>query len=137
MIKGSKYLLLKNKANLDKEEKPRLKALLDVNEAITTVYLLKDHLKHLWTYRYPKRAQQSLDAWCSFAKQSMIKPVIKFAATLKHYAYGIISHCKFPIHTSRLEGMNNKIKVIKRKAYGFHDIEYFSLLIKNAFASSN
>ncbi len=56
---------------------------------------------------------------------------------LKRYAYEIINHCKFPIHTSRMEGINNKIKVIKRKAYGFHDIEYFSLIIKNAFAYSN
>jgi len=74
-----------------------------------------------------------LHFWCSLAFQSKIKPVIKFAKTLTRYAYGIINHCRFPIHISRLEGINNKIKVIKRKAYGFHDIEYFSLIIKCAF----
>ncbi len=62
---------------------------------------------------------------------------MEFARTLKRYAYGIINHCKYPLHTSRLEGINNKIKVIKRKAYGFHDIEYFALVIKNAFAETN
>jgi len=56
-----------------------------------------------------------------------------FANTLIKYSYGIINHCKYPIHTSFIEGMNNKIKVLKRKAYGFHDIEYFSLVIKEAF----
>jgi transposase len=70
------------------------------------------------------------------AYESGIRAVISFAKMLKRYTYGIINHCKFPIHTSRMEGIN-KIKVIKRKAYGFHDIEYFSLIIKNAFAYSN
>ena len=134
VIKGSKYLLLKNKVNLLKKEKPRLKALLTLNEALTTVYILKDYLKRLWKYKYVKRAEDFLLQWCCIAAESNIRPVIAFAKTLKKYAYGIINHCKFPVHTSRLEGMNNKIKVIKRKAYGFHDVEYFSLIIKNAFA---
>jgi len=137
VIKGSKYLLLKNKANLLPDEKPKLRALLKLNEALTTVYILKDYLKKLWQYRYPKCAENFLTQWCSIAVESKIKPVIAFARTLKKYAYGIINHCKFPIHTSRMEGINNKVKVIKRKAYGFHDLEYFSLIIKNAFAHSN
>jgi len=137
VIKGSKYLLLKNKTNLLPEEKPKLKALLKLNEALTTVYILKDYLKKLWQYRYTKWAESFLEHWCSIAVESTIRPVIAFAKTLKRYAYGIINHCRFPIHTSRMEGINNKIKVIKRKAHGFHDIEYFSLIIKNAFAHSN
>lgn len=137
VIKGSKYLLLKNKANLLPDEKPKLKALLKLNEALTTVYILKDYLKKLWQYRYPKCAESFLSQWCSIAIESRIRPIIKFARTLRRYAYGIINHCRFPIHTSRMEGINNKVKVIKRKAYGFHDLEYFSLIIKNAFAHSN
>lgn len=137
VIKGSKYLLLKNKANLLDEEKPRLKKLLNINEAITLVYILKDYLKKLWQYRYARSAEKFLLCWCSLAEESKMRPVVAFAKTLKRYAYGIINHCKFPIHTSRLEGINNKIKVIKRKAYGFHDVEYFSLIIKNAFSFCN
>lgn len=137
VIKGSRYLLLKNKRNLIEEEKPRLKALLNLNEALTTTYILKDYLKKLWQYRYPRCAIRALTHWCSIAYESGIKPVIAFANTLIKYAYGIVNHCKFPIHTGLLEGMNNKIKVIKRKAYGFHDIEYFSLIIKDAFAYCN
>jgi transposase len=137
VIKGSKYLLLKNKANLLPDEKPKLKAILKLNHALMTVYILKDYLKKLWQYRYPKCAESFLSQWCSIAIESRIRPVIKFARTLRRYAYGIINHCRFPIHTSRMEGINNKVKVIKRKAYGFHDLEYFSLIIKNAFAHSN
>ena len=137
VIKGSKYLLLKNKVNLLPDEKPKLRALLKLNEALTTVYILKDYLKKLWQYRYPKCAERFLNYWCSIATESKIRPVVAFTKTLKRYAYGIINHCRFPIHTSRMEGINNKIKVIKRKAYGFHDIEYFSLIIKNAFTFIN
>jgi len=134
VIKGSKYILLKNRENLTDEEQPRLKKLLSLNKAITTVYILKDYLKRLWQYKYARCAQKFLDYWCFLAEQSKLRPVIAFARTLKKYAYGIINHCRFPIHTSRMEGINNKIKVIKRKAYGFHDVEYFSLIIKSAFS---
>lgn len=71
------------------------------------------------------------------ASESGIPALINFAKMLMRFAYGIINHCRYPIHTSRLEGINNKIKVIKRKAYGFHDVEYFSLIIKDAFATCN
>lgn len=137
VIKGSKYLLLKNRENISQDERPRLKALLKLNEALSITYILKDYLKKLWQYKYMKCAEAFLQHWCDMATVSNIRPLIAFARTLKRYAYGIINHCRYPIHTSRLEGINNKIKVIKRKAYGFHDIEYFSLIIKNAFAFSN
>ncbi len=109
VIKGSKYILLKNKSNLLPEEKPKLKVLLKLNEALTIVYILKDYLKKLWQYRYRKCAESFLKHWCSIAKESAIKPVIAFDKTLEKYAYGIINHCRFPIHTSRMEGINNKI----------------------------
>ncbi len=67
VIKGSKYLLLKNKENLLKEERPKLKSLLELNKAITTVYILKDYLKELWRYKYPKRAENAIEHWCSLA----------------------------------------------------------------------
>jgi transposase len=52
---------------------------------------------------------------------------------LRRRERGIVTHAAYPIHTSRLEGVNNKIKVIKRRSYGFHDPEYFALKIKQAF----
>jgi len=137
VIKGSRYLLLKNKEKIREEEKPRLRTLLDLNAALTTVYILKDGLKKLWHYTYPKSCENSLRSWCSMARESGIPTLINFAKMLMRFAYGIINHCRYPIHTSRLEGINNKIKVIKRKAFGFHDEEYFFLIIKDTFATSN
>jgi transposase len=137
VMKGSKYLLLKNSENLADEERPHLKALLELNEALSTTYILKDYLKRLWHYKYARWAIKALAHWCRIAFESGVKPLISFAKTLIRYAYGIINHCWYPIHTGRLEGINNKIKVIKRRAYGFHDMEYFALVIKDAFACCN
>ena len=132
LMKQSRFLLLKNPENLNDKERPRLKKILKENELLSTVYLLKDYLKRLWQYKYSKWADRFLEYWCNLAKETGCQHLIKFTKTLKRYSYGIINHCKFPIHTSKLEGINNKIKVIKRKAYGYRDLEYFGLKIMQA-----
>ncbi|MCP4612747.1 MAG: ISL3 family transposase [Planctomycetes bacterium] len=134
-IKGSKYLLLKNRGNLDRgrDEPARLKDLLRFNRVLSVVYLLKDDLKQLWKYRRASWALKWLDSWYKRAIYSKIEPLKKFAKMLKAHKTGIISHCWYRIHTGFLEGVNNKIKVIKRVAYGFGDMEYFFLKIRGAF----
>lgn len=129
LIKGSRFLLLKNPQNLKPEERPRLKQIIKQNEKLALVYLLKEYLKRLWKYKYAKCAKKFLKYWCELALDSEIKELINFTKMLLKYSYGIINHCKYRIHNSKLEGINNKIKVIKRKAYGFHDIEYFGYKI--------
>ena len=61
------------------------------------------------------------------------EPLKAFARKLRAYLPGLLAHCRYPLHTSVLEGINNKIKVIKRMAYGFRDDEYFFLKIRAAF----
>ena len=134
IYKGSKYLLLKNRQNLkDHNQRQHLKQLLAVNETINTVMILKESLKRIWTYRYRRWAQKALDHWCSLARSLNHRSVNAFANMLDRYRYGILNHCHYPIHTGKLEGVNNKIKVIKRKSYGFHDLRYFTLKIYQAF----
>ena len=136
VIKGSKYLLLKNKRNIRrKKHREHLKQLLSLNETINTVLILKDKLKHLCTYTSRTWARKAIDEWSHLAKTVNHAVVHKFANMLRKYSYGILNHCDYKIHTSKLEGVNNKIKVIKRKAYGFHDERYFSLKIIQAFAN--
>jgi len=132
VLKGTKYILLKNRTSLKPKEKPKLKALLKLNHNLSATYILKDYLKKLWNYKYPAAARNFLEYWCHLALKSGLKPLKKFAKMLKRYAYGIINHCLYPIHTGKVEGINNKIKVIKRKAYGFLDLEYFILKVKYA-----
>ena len=132
LMKRSRFLLLKNPENLSDKERPRLKSILEQNQLLSSVYLLKEYLKHLWQYRCSESAFRFLQYWCRLAYETGCQYLVKFANTLKRYSYGIINHCKFPIHTSKLEGINNKIKVMKRKAYGYRDLEYFSLKIMQA-----
>lgn len=135
VIMGSKYLLLKNRHNLDpaKNEPARLAELLRVNRHLATVYTLKDDLKELWRYRSEAWAKKWFDGWYRRAMHSRIEPLKKFARKLKDHLPGILSHCRYALHTGFLEGVNNKIKVIKRVAYGFHDLKYFFLKIRGAF----
>ncbi|MBW1642859.1 MAG: transposase [Deltaproteobacteria bacterium] len=134
VFKGSKYLLLKNKSNIRKQKhRQQLKQLLEINEVINTVMILKDQLKHIWTYKSKTWANKALDQWCELAGSLNNRSLNSFAKMLQRHRYGIISHCDYPIHTGKLEGVNNKIKVIKRKAYGYHDLRYFTLKIYQAF----
>jgi transposase len=136
VYKGSKYLLLKNRRNVRRQShRQQLKELLALNQVINTVMILKEKLKHIWTYRSRTWAGKALDQWCDLARSLNIRSVNTFIKMLERQRYGIINHCDYPIHTGKLEGVNNKIKVIKRKAYGFHDLRYFTLKIYQAFSN--
>ncbi len=133
LIKGSRYLLLKNEENLLGDQRERLALLLEANENLNLVYVLKDQLKHIWKYTRAGWARRALEEWCAMAEASGLSPLKTFARNLRRHTEGIINHCRYPLHTGRLEGINNKIKVIKRMAYGFRDDDYFILKIKGAF----
>ena len=134
VFKGAKYLLLKNRRNVRRpKHRLQLKKLLALNEVINTVMILKDQLKHIWSYRCRTWAGKALDEWLALARSLNHRALNKFAKMLDQHRYGILNHCDYPIHTGKLEGVNNKIKVIKRKAYGFHDLRYFTLKIYQAF----
>jgi transposase len=134
VFKGAKYLLLKNTVRRFKD-RAQLAELLKLNEIINTVYILKDQLKHIWSYKSRTWATKAMDHWCSLARSLKNPTVTRFVTMLDRHRYGILNHCDYPLHTSLLEGVNNKIKLIKRKAYGYQDIRYFSLKIFQAFAN--
>lgn len=136
VFKGAKYLLLKNRSNVRrKKDRQHLKDLLQLNEVINMILILKDKLKHIWSYQSRTWANKALVEWCALARTLNNREVTKFAKMLERYHCGILNHCDYPIHNGKLEGVNNKIKVIKRKAYGFHDLRYFSLKIYQAFTN--
>lgn len=134
VVKSSRWLLLRNADNIKKEhDRVRLSELLAANKALATVYVLKDDLKHLWDYWHAGYARKFWAQWYSRAVRSRIQPLKKFAMKLKAYLPGIMAHCRWRLHTSLLEGINNKIKVLKRMAYGYRDDDYFFLKIRQAF----
>jgi transposase len=136
VVKSARWLLLRNRENVPAWDRPRLKELLEANKTLMTVYVLRDELKHLWDFRSRGHAVRHWKQWYGHAVRSRIEPLRRFAQKLKPYLHGILSHCTFPLHTSLLEGINNKIKVLKRMAYGFRDDDYFFLKIRAAFPGS-
>lgn len=133
VIKGARWLLLRNRENVKPEDRVRLQDLLAINRRIAAVYVLKDDLKHLWDYAYPGAATRFFGGWYQRAIRSRIEPLKRFARHLKARLPGIIAHCQYPLHTSLLEGINNKVKVLKRMGYGYRDDGYFFLKIHAAF----
>jgi transposase len=133
LIKGSRYLLLRNRENLKDDQPQRLEELLAANATLNAVYVLKEQLKMIYHYVHRPAARRALKAWCAMAKQVDHWAIRAFIKTLRNHEAGILNHCLYPIGTSPLEGVNNRIKVIKRAAYGFHDMRYFALKVKQAF----
>lgn len=134
VIKGARWLLLRNADKLARpEERVRLAELLNANRHLMAVYVLRDDLKRLWSYRSAPAALRFWKEWYGRAIRSRLEPLKRFARRLRCYLPGILAHCRWPLHTSLLEGINNKIKVIKRMAYGFRDDDYFFLKIRAAF----
>ena len=134
LVKGAKWLLLRNWENLpDEGAKVRLNELLEANQALMTVYLLKDDLKQLWDYKREGWARRAWNDWLDRARSSGIAPLITFAENLAKRLDGVLAHCRFAIHTSLIEGVNNKIKLLKRIGYGYRDDAYFFLKIRSAF----
>jgi transposase len=133
VIKRSRWLLLRNRDNLKEEQAVQLEELLAANQSLMTVYVLKDQLKELWYAPSEEEARKRWKEWFSLAMSCGLAPVRLFAKRLEGYLEGIIASAAYRLNTSVLEGMNNKIKVIKRMAYGYRDNDYFFLKIKAAF----
>lgn len=134
VLKGTKYLLLTNRARhpLSEEDASRLKQLRELNENINTVYILKEDLAQLWACENRDEAEVQLDAWIQAATESGLDPLLSFAETLQVHRKGLLAYHDHHITSGQLEGFNNKIKVVKRRSYGFHDLDYFMLKIKQA-----
>jgi transposase len=133
VIKRSRWLLLRNRNNLDAAQGVRLDELLAANAPLATVYLLKTALKEVWFAPSVAEGARRWRTWYRMAIDSGLAALIQFAKRLKPYLRGILASARFPMNTSILEGVNNRIKVIKRMAYGFRDSAYFFLKIKDAF----
>lgn len=130
VLKGTRWLLLKNPENLDqtKNEKERLDEALRINQPLSIAYL-KEDLRQIWSQKSEVDAGKCIDEWIGKGKASKIPILEKFAKTLDNHRYGILAYYRYPISTGPLEGMNNKIKTLKRQAYGFRDTEFFKLRI--------
>lgn len=131
ILKGTRWLLLKNPENLDAErdEQRRLQAALDLNLPLTTAYYLKEDLRQIWMQPDKRTARRVLRDWLARARSSGVRRLSQFADTLEAHQEGVLAYYDYPISTGPLEGTNTKIQALKRQAYGFRDQEFFKLKI--------
>jgi transposase len=134
LLKGIRWLLLKNQENLDpkKKERERLDRALDLNEPLAIAYYMKEDLRQIWLQESKFMARLFLRDWLARARVSGIRMLEKFADTLEEHQEGILNYYDYPISTGPLEGTNTKIQLMKRKAYGYRDHEFFKLKILGA-----
>jgi transposase len=126
-IKGSRFLLLKGLENLSPHSLERLMKLMEVNQPLYQAYLLKEDLRMFWNLQDEQIGRRFLDTWINEARSLKLTHFVKLADTLERHYKGLLSYFKHRISTGPLEGLNNKIKVLKRQAYGFRDNIYFKL----------
>jgi transposase len=130
-IKGQKYTLLSNRENLTLEGRQALKTLLAANRRLNTAYLLKESFGQLWSYEREGWARHFFENWRAALKWQRLRPYEKFAEMIDRHWDGLAAYCKpeNKVSLGFVEGLNNKIRVIQRRAYGLRDEEYLRLKI--------
>lgn len=129
-VKGQKYVLLRNRENLDLKGRRSLALLLKANKRLQIAYLLKESFDQFWTYRSPVWARKFFELWKESLKWQRLKPFEEFAAMVNRHWDGIVAHLNIEdIPLGFVEGLNNKIRVFQRRAYGLRDEEYLRLKV--------
>lgn len=130
-IKGQKYTLLSKHKNLSTDGKEALKTLLAINKKIHIAYMLKESFAQLWDYKSEAWARKFFDNWKESLKWQRLKPYKEFVKLIERHWDGIAAYCKEENKVSLgfVEGLNNKIRVIQRRAYGIRDQEYLRLKV--------
>ena len=134
ILKNSRFLLLAKNSNLSADKKIKLNNILEFYQDLYAANELKELLPDVFNANSKEEAEKLWNEWYELAMQSEVEEITRFAANQnKRYKEGIINSGIYHIRTSILEGINNKIKVLKRIAFGYRDSEYFFLRIKSAF----
>ena len=130
-IKDQKYTLLSHRENLTLDGRVALKKLLTANRRLNTAYLLKESFGQLWAYQEEGWARRFFENWRAALKWQRLKPYEKFAQMIERHWDGIAAFCQLENKVSLgfVEGLNNKIRVIQRRAYGLRDEEYLRLKV--------
>lgn len=133
-IKGQKYVLLSHQENLTNEGRTNLRLLLKANKRLNTAYILRETFNQLWDYKSEAWARRFFDNWKAQLRWQRLKPYEKFAEMIERHWDGIAAYCRpeNKIALGFVEGLNNKIRVLQRRAYGLRDEEYLKLKILTA-----
>jgi transposase len=144
ILKRKRWVLLKGAENLSPEQQGTLRELMDANGNLQKAYLLKEEFRDFyrtdftWHWRRGllgmifEKARNYLRGWVKRARESLLAPLVKFCRMVARHEEGILRYFVKRVTGGISEGMNNKIKVVKRRAYGYRDPGYFILKIYQA-----
>ena len=132
LIKGSLYLLLRNADKLSDKQSDKLEQLLNNNQNLNLVYVLKEQLQALWRAESYKEMASQLESWCQIADASNMAYLKRFAKSLRRHCIGICNYAKHPLTSARIEAGNVAIGMIRKRARGIRDTEYFKLKIRQS-----
>lgn len=128
-FKKKRFIILKRGKNLDEKKRETLQDLMEDNEKLYQAYLLKEQALDIFDEKDEKTALKRLNKWFENVKEAGLQQFETVVETIKSYFYGVVNYFKHRLTNAASEAFNNKINVIKRRAYGFHDLEYFKLKI--------
>jgi transposase len=137
VIKGQRFLLLRNFQDLQLFEKSIVENLLEINRPLAIAHTMKEQFRMFWEQKNYQEGVRFLIMWCLEAKMSGIAALAKAAKTFLKHGRGLLNYFLHKIDNGKAEGINNKIKVLKRQAYGFLDTEYFILKLYNLHKKSH
>ena len=133
-LKGQRFLLLKNYHDLPSDQAKRVNDLLEANIPLFQAHAMKEQFRLFWELDSVQEGSKFLFNWIQDARSTKLRPLMKLAQTLENHLYGLLSYFKYHISNGFAEGINNKIKTLKRQAYGFRDEEYFKLRLYHLHA---
>jgi transposase len=133
-FKRSRWLLLKNPWNLTADQRERLSTLVRWNVPIVRAYYLKESFQLFWDYRQPARAEAHLEKWMHAAMRSRLEPFKRFVRMLRSHLDGILPWTRLRLSNGAVEGMNNKIKSISHRSFGFRSAKHFIAAIYHCCA---
>lgn len=128
-MKHKRFLILSRRKNLDETKKETLSDLLSINDNLYSAYILKEQILDIFDEKDYETAVKRIKKWLKNVKESGIEQFEKATSRIENYIYGILNYFIYRLTNGQSEGFNNKINVIKRRAYGFRDLEYFKLKI--------
>jgi transposase len=134
-LKGCRYLFLRNFPDLNDSKKEKLQTIFDMNEPLFFMHKMKEFLRYFWLLKSEDTGRNFLNLWCDAAKISGLEPLKRLGKTLEGYREQILNYFTHRITNASVEGTNNKIKTLKRQAYGYRDIEYFKLRLYHLHCS--
>lgn len=132
LVKGTRFVLLKNPWTLTPKQKQSLSALVHRNHPLSRAWYLKEDFQRFWDYLREGWAERHLDRWLRWASRSRLEPFKQFARMIREHIDGILAWTRLRISNGALEGMNNKVKLVSHRSYGFrNDARYIEAVYHN------